>query len=130
MDIHEIRRANLLDLVEALAGGNLTKFVEVDLAGTVSYKVLQRIAGQTAHHMGSGLARRIDKQLRKERGWMDQNHSATVPALHGRNERVLRIAQSIEALSPTKRELVEKLVSVLTEPSGPKRRTKRAKGGG
>lgn len=130
MDIHEIRRANLLDLVNVLAGGNLTKLVEVNLAGTVGYKVLQRIAGKTARHMGSALARRIEKQVGMERGWMDQNHSGTVSALHGRNERVLRIAQSIEALSPTKRELVEQLVNVLTEPPGPKRRTKKKTKGG
>ena len=116
-DVNDIRRRNLRFLIDEYAGGNLTHFVEVTLRDTMSYKVLQRVASpKMKRNLGSTLARRIEKQLQFERGWMDHDRSGaadtmTVPG--GRSARVVRLAESIESLTPRIRVLVEKLVAVL-----------------
>ena len=116
-DVHDIRRRNLRFLIDEYAGGNLTRFVEVTLGDSMSYKVLQRVTSRKMkRNLGSTLARRIEKQLQFERGWMDHDrsgtvHTATVPG--GRSARVVRLAELIESLTPRIRVLVEKLVAVL-----------------
>ena len=116
-DVHDIRRRNLRLLIEEYAGGNLTRFVEVTLSDSMSYKVLQRVTSpKMKRNLGSTLARRIEKQLQFERGWMDHDrsgtvHTATVPG--GRSARVVRLAELIESLTPPIRVLVEKLVTYL-----------------
>lgn len=119
VDIHEIRRRNLLSLVAEHANGNLTRFVEVTLKGSMSYKGLQQVTGHgRKRSLGSMLARRIEKQLHLQRGWMDQNRSDiahVVMVSGGRSERVVYLAESIESLTPPIRVLVEKLVAVLKQ---------------
>ena len=125
VDIHEIRRRNLRSLVEEHANGNLSRFVEVTLRGSTSYKGLQQVTGpRAARNLGSALARRIETQLQLERGWMDQDrsgaaHTMTVPG--GRSERVARLAESIESLSPPIRALLEQLVKALAKRSSKSR---------
>lgn len=118
-DIHEIRRRNLLSLVEEYADGNLYRFVEVTLKGLTSYKGLQQVTGpRRLRNLGSALARRIEIELRLQRGWMDHDRSGTVQTglvPDGRSERVVRLAQSIESLTPRIRMVVEKLVAVLKQ---------------
>lgn len=125
VDIHEIRRRNLRSLIEEHANGNLSRFVEVTLRGSTSYKGLQQVTGpRAARNLGSALARRIEAQLRLERGWMDQDHSGTAHTMTvpgGRSERVVRLAESIESLSPPIRALLEQLVKVLIERSSKSR---------
>jgi hypothetical protein len=114
-DVHDIRRRNLRFLIDEYAGGNLTHFVEVTLRDTMSYKGLQRVTSQKMkRNLGSTLARRIEKQLQFERGWMDHDrsgavHTMTIPG--GRSARVVRLAESIESLTPPMRILIEKLVT-------------------
>ena len=119
VDIHEIRRSNLRFLVEEYADGNLTTFVEVTLRDSMSYKVLQRVVSSGARrNLGSALARRIEAQLRLERGWMDHDRSGTAhteTAFGGYSGRVLRLAELIESLSPSVRRLLEKLVKALAK---------------
>jgi hypothetical protein len=119
VDIHEIRRRNLRSLLEEHANGNLSQFVEVTLRGSTSYKGLQQVTGpRAARNLDSALARRVEAQLRLERGWMDQDHSdmaRTVMVSGGRSERVVRLAESIESLSPPIRALLEQLVEALAE---------------
>lgn len=129
MDIHEIRLRNLRLLVEEHASGNLAQFVEVTLGGSMSYKGLQRVTGpQGARNLGSTLARKIEAQLHLGRGWMDQDRSGTVQTGSvpgGRMERWMRLAQSIEALSPSQRMLVEQLVREFADqPAKPRRKKK------
>ena len=113
-DIHEIRRRNLQVLVDEHAGGNLTRFVEVTLKGLMSYKGLQHVTSPgKKRNLGDMLARRIEVQLHLQRGWMDHDrsgtaHTAMVPG--GRSERVVRMAELIESLTPRIRALVEQLV--------------------
>ena len=130
MDIHEIRRRNLRSLVEEHANGNLSQFVEVSLRGTTSYKGLQQVTGpRAARNLGSVLARKIEAQLQLERGWMDLDHSGTahtVTVPGGRSERVARLAESIESLSPSMRALVEQLVKALVGRSLKPRRKKKS----
>ena len=102
MDIHDIRRRNLRCLIDEHAKGNLARFVEVTLRDSMSYKALQNVTGpRHKRNLGSMLARRIEAQLKLDRGWMDHDrsgmeHTATVPG--GRSERVMRLAESIESL--------------------------------
>jgi hypothetical protein len=129
VDIHEIRLRNLRSLIQEHASGNLAQFVEVTLGGLTSYKGLQRVTGpQAGRNLGSMLARKIEAQLQLERGWMDQDRSGTVQTgtvPGGRMERAMRLAQSIEALSPSKRTLVEQLIKEFAEqPAKPGRRKK------
>ena len=113
-DIHEIRRRNLQVLVDEHAGGNLTRFVEVTLKGLMSYKGLQHVTGPgRKRNLGYMLARRIEVQLHLQRGWMDHDRSGTAHTVlvpGGRSERVVRMAESIESLTPRIRVLVEQLV--------------------
>jgi hypothetical protein len=129
VDIHEIRRSNLRSLVWEYADGNLTQFVEVSLRDSMSYKVLQRvISSEATRNLGSALARRIEAQLKLERGWMDHDRSGTAhtgTAPGGRSERVVRLAESIESLSPSIRVLLEKLVKALAKPSSKPRRKRK-----
>ena len=119
MDIYEIRRSNLLLLIDEHANGNVTRFVEWTLNGSISYKGLQRVTTEATgprkrRNLGSTLARRIEKQLQFERGWMDHDRSGTVHTMTvpgGRSERVVRLAESIESLTPPMRILIEKLVT-------------------
>ena len=121
MDIYEIRRRNLRLLIGELAGGNLSRFVEVTLRRLTSYKGLQHVTGPSGgRNLGSVMARRIEARLRLERGWMDQNRSGTVypPTVPGgRSERVMQMAESIESLSPPIRAVVEQLVRTLAKRS-------------
>ena len=130
VDIHEIRRRNLRSLVEEHANGNLSQFVEVSLRGATSYKGLQQVTGpRAARNLGSLLARKIEAQLRLERGWMDLDHSGTAHTVTipgGRSERVARLTASIESLPPSTRALVEKLVKALAGRSSKPRRKKKS----
>lgn len=75
-DVYEIRRRNLLSLVEERASGNLARFVEIVLDGAVSYNGLHHVIGpQTRRNLGPEMARTIEVQLRLARGWMDHDHS-------------------------------------------------------
>jgi hypothetical protein len=129
VDIHEIRRRNLRTLIAEHANGNLSHFVEVTLGGLASYKGLQHVTGpRAARNLGSALARKIEAQLQLERGWMDHDrsgtvHTGTVPG--GRSERVVRLAESIESLSPPMRVLAEQLVNALAGRSSKPRRKKK-----
>ena len=129
VDIHEIRRRNLRYLIEEHANGNLSHFVEVTLGGLTSYKGLQRVTGpRAARNLGSALARKIEAQLQLERGWVDHDHSGTVhtgTVPGGRSERVERLAESIESLSPSMRVLAEQLVKALAGQSSKPRRKKK-----
>lgn len=129
VDIHEIRRSNLRSLVWEYADGNLTQFVEVSLRDSMSYKVLQRVIKPEARrNLGSALARRIEAQLKLERGWMDHDRSGTAQtgtAPGGRSERAAQLADSIESLSPSTRVLLEKLVKALDKRSSKPRRKKK-----
>ena len=79
VDIHEIRRRNLRLLIEEHANGNLSHFAEVTLEGLASYKGLQHVTGPRAvRNLGSPLARKIEAQLRLERGWLDHDRSGEV----------------------------------------------------
>jgi len=117
MDIDDIRRSNLRLLVREHANGNLSRFVEVTLQGSMSYKALQHVTGpRKARNLGSRSARGIEAQLHLERGWMDHDrsgmvHTGAVPG--GRSERVARLAESIESLSPQIRLAIERLVARL-----------------
>jgi hypothetical protein len=119
VDIHEIRRSNLRFLIKEYADGNLTRFVEVTLRDSMSYKGLQRVVSSGARrNLGSALARRIEAQLRLERGWMDHDRSGTAhtgTAFGGYSGRVVRLAELIESLSPSIRKLLEKLVRALAK---------------
>jgi hypothetical protein len=133
VDMHEIRRRNLRLLIEEHANGNLSHFVEVTLGGLASYKGLQHVTGPRAlRNLGSALARKIEAQLRLERGWMDHDrsgtiHTAAVPG--GRSERLVRLAESIESLPPAMRAHVEQIVNALGErPSRRRRKKKQAAG--
>jgi hypothetical protein len=119
-DIHEIRRRNLRLLVDEYANGNLYRFVEVTCKGSMSYKGLQRITSLTTgpqkrRNLGSTLARRIEVQLKLQRGWIDHDHSGlivkpgTIP--NGRSERVMQLAESIASLSPPMRVPIEQIVA-------------------
>lgn len=116
-DIHDIRRRNLRLLIDEYANGNLSRFVEIALRGSMSYQGLNQVTGpRKRRNLGFMLARRIEVQLHLQRGWMDQNrsdtaHTAMVPG--GRSERVTRLAESIESLSPRIRVLVAQLVTFL-----------------
>jgi hypothetical protein len=129
MDIHEIRRRNLRSLIEQHANGNLSHFVEVTLQGSTSYKGLQHVtSARVRRNLGTILARKIEAQLQLEHGWMDHDrsgtvHTGTVPG--GRSERVMRLAESLEALSPPMRVVVEQLVNALVERSSKGRRKKK-----
>ena len=118
-DIHEIRRRNLRFLIDEHANGNVSRFVEVTLRGSTSYKGLHQVTSTRRNrNLGYMLARRIEVQLHLQRGWMDQNrsgiaHTVTVPG--GRSERVVHLAESIESLTPRIRVVVEKLVAVLKQ---------------
>lgn len=120
VDIYEIRRANLRRLVEEHAAGSLSRFVETTLGGLTSYKGLQRVTGPKAkRNLGSATARQIEARLQLPSGWMDQDHSGSgspLPPPTARNERILRLARSIESLPEPKRSLLEKLVDALGEP--------------
>lgn len=123
-----MRRANLRQLVKEFADGSLVRFVEVTLGGLTSYKGLQRVTGsRPLRNLGSGTARQIEQRLDLPRGWLDQDRSGAAPTnavLGGKGDRTMRLAQSIESLPPTKRQLVEQLVSVLSDQK-PKRRRKK-----
>lgn len=116
-DVHDIRRRNLRLLIDEYAGGNLTHFVEVTLRDTMSYKALQRVTSpKMKRNLGSALARRIEKQLQLERGWMDLDRSCVVqawPIPNGRSERVMQLAESIASLSPPMRVPIEQIVAFL-----------------
>jgi hypothetical protein len=120
-DIHEIRRLNLRLLIDEYANGNLSRFVEVALKGSTSYQGLNQVTSpRKRRNLGYMLARRIEAQLKLSQGWMDQDHSGlivkpgTIP--NGRSERVMRLAESIVALPPTRRVLVEQIVEALRGP--------------
>ena len=119
MDIHEIRRSNLRSLVREYANGSLTRFVEVKLRDSISYKVLQRVLSPKANrNLGLALARRIEAKLKLERGWIDQNRSGVEyigPVPGGHSERVMRLVESFESLPPPIRAQIEELVRVLAE---------------
>ena len=116
-DIHEIRRRNLRLLIDEYANGNLYRFVEVTCKGSMSYKSLVSVNGPgRKRNLGAMLARTIEVHLKLARGWMDHDrsgtvHTAMVPG--GRSERVVRLAESIESLTPPIRVLIEKLVTYL-----------------
>ena len=116
-DIHEIRRRNLRLLIDEYVNGNLYRFVEVTLKGSMSYKGLQQVIGpQKRRNLGSMLARRIEVQLRLPRGWMDHDRSCVVqawPIPNGRSERVMQLAESIASLSPAMRVPIEQIVAFL-----------------
>jgi len=121
-DIHDIRRRNLRLLVTEYANGNLSRFVEFTLNGLTSYKGLQHVTGpRQDRNLGSALARKIEAQLHLERGWMDHDRSGTVHTggvPGGRSERVARLAESIESLSPPMRLVIEQLVAFLGKDVG------------
>jgi hypothetical protein len=118
-DIYEIRRRNLQLLIDEHANGNLTRFVEWTLNGSMSYKGLVGVTrpGST-RNLGSMLARRIEVRLQLVRGWMDHDHSGlivkpgTIP--NGRSERVMRLAESIASLSPPMRLPIEQIVEAIS----------------
>jgi hypothetical protein len=116
-DIHEIRRRNLRLLIDEYASGNLYRFVEWTLHGSMSYKSLQHVTGPgRKRNLGAMLARTIEVQLKLPRAWMDQNRSDTVHTEMvpgGRSGQVVQLAESIEALSPRIRVLVAQLVAFL-----------------
>lgn len=119
-DIHEIRRRNLRSLVKEHAGGNLTRFVEVNLGDRVAYKGLANVTrARATRNLGSGMARLIEVMLRLPRGWMDHDHSGTVHTAGsvpgGRSERVMRLARLLEGLSRDQLALIEQLVKTLEE---------------
>ena len=125
-DIYETRRRNLLLLVDEHADGNVTRFVEWTLNGSISYKGLQRVTTETSgprkrRNLGSVLARRIEGQLKLSQGWMDHDHSGlivkpgTIP--NGRSERVMKLAESIASLSPPMRVPIEQIVEALAKRS-------------
>lgn len=131
MDIREIRRTNLLLLVQEHADGSVTRFVEV--AGLESVKGMLQVTGPSrARNLGSGLARQIESALGLERGWMDRDHSASpdtsaVPG--GRTERALKVYSIIENLPTGVREPVEDLIDALVaqKESVKKKRRRRKK---
>ena len=122
MDIYEIRRSNLLLLIDEHADGNLNRFVEWTLKGSISYQALQRITTETTgprkrRNLGPTLARRIEVQLKMSRGWMDHDHSGLIvkPGVipNGRSERVMRLSEAISALPPWIRLHIQKIVEAL-----------------
>lgn len=125
-DIYEIRRRNLRVLVDEYANGNLTRFVEWTLNGSMSYKGLQRVTTETTgprkrRNLGSVLARRIEVQLKLPRGWMDLERSGVVqawPIPNGRSERVMKLAESIASMSPPMRVPIEQIVEALASRRG------------
>lgn len=76
MDVRTIRRANLAALVRA-HGGNKPL---ADAIGTDAAYISQLLSNKTKADMGHMLARRIEKALDLEPGWMDQPHTAGPPS--------------------------------------------------
>ena len=122
MDIYEIRRSNLLLLIDEHANGNVTRFVEWTLNGSISYKGLQRVTTEATgprkrRNLGTVLARRMEVQLKLPRGWMDHDHSGLIvkPGVipNGRSERVMQMAEAIAALPPWIRLHIQKIVEAL-----------------
>jgi hypothetical protein len=127
----EIRLANLRTLVREYADGNVSRFVEV--AGLESAKGLLQVTGpKGTRNLGPGLARRIERELGLERGWMDRDHAVapdTDPVPGGRTERALLAYSIIERLPPDIRQLADHFIDALTEPekAKPKPRQRRRK---
>jgi len=129
-DIHDIRRNNLRLLIQEHANGNLSHFAEVILKGLASYKGLQHVTGpRSVRNLGSPLARKIEAQLKLQRGWLDHDRSGTVHpggVPGGRSERVVRLSESIESLRASIRLHIEQIVLELAR--RPSRRRKTRKG--
>ena len=127
-DIYEIRRRNMRLLIKEHANGNLSHFAEVTLGGLASYKGLQHVTGPRAvRNLGSPLARKIEAQLRLERGWLDHDHSGAVHTEvipGGRSERVVQLVESIESLPPRIRVHLEQIVHTLAQRPSRRRRNK------
>lgn len=127
MDITDIRLANLNALIRDRAGGNVSKFAE--MAGLDSDTALLHVTGpRRTRNLGSGRARKIERNLNLEAGWMDRDHSneaaGATPGSGGRTERALKFYSSVEKLSPQARDALERFIEVL---HADQKRTKRRK---
>jgi hypothetical protein len=101
VDIRDIRLANLKSLIREWADGNHAKFVEV--AGLESHAALLHVTGpRRTRNLGSQLARKIERNLGLEDGWLDRDHSTEAPS-----------APAYNWGRPETRDAVERLVDAL-----------------
>lgn len=76
MDSHSIRRQNLLQLIREVGSK-----AEIARRAGVSEAYLSQVTSEkTKRNLGSDVARRIEKAMRRKAGWMDVSHSGVEPA--------------------------------------------------
>ena len=129
MDISDIRLANLNTLIRERADDNRRKFA--DIAGLESHTALLHITGpRRTRNLGPQMARRIERNLGLEKGWMDRDHSTEAArATPGgeRTEHALKFYSVVEKLPPEAREALERFIELLcAEQKKTKRRKKKS----
>jgi hypothetical protein len=91
MDIKEIRRANMLKLVEHF--GSLKRLAEATdtPAGYLSNIKIRARKGTKVRGMGDAVARRIESKLSLRVGWMDREHISPSAVVFARQEKLKRL---------------------------------------
>lgn len=118
-------------LICEFANGNVAAFVE--FAALESYAAILHVTSpRPTRSLGSYLARRTERSLNLEAGWVDRDHPiepVDVPCgRRGRTERALELYASFERLSPKERGAVELLIEKLRAGMCDVRRTNVARG--
>lgn len=116
--ISEIRRDNLLALIDSHGGGSLSALnSKIGLDRTDA--TLAQIKNQNVNSgtgkprgMGDALARRIEAALELPNGWIDNVHAYADPALE---ERMLHLHRLAEELGPYKVDQLIKIGAALVE---------------
>lgn len=107
MDVHDIRRENLIDVIAKNWGG-----VSARLANAIGCKktVISRLISDrhTRKNMGDNIARRIEAASNLPHGWMDISHGAAAAT----SDSSTVLADLIRSLSEDDQRMIEAMIAL------------------